>query len=128
MNTLTTNGIKITVYTEYDMQASKPDRNKYIFVYHIYIENYSGLEVQLLSREWHITDSDGDEREVKGNGVVGQQPIITPENSHSYSSYCPLKTPIGKMTGKFIMRRTADGSLFEAIVPPFKLVADHMKN
>ena len=128
VNSATTNGIKITVRTEFQMESSKPDLGRHIHTYLVIIENYSGLEVQLLSREWIISDSNGEERVVSGAGVVGEQPIIAPEQSYSYSSWCPLKTPIGMMKGKYIMKRTADGSLFEAIIPPFKLIADFVKN
>lgn len=128
MNTLTTNGIKITVRTNFEQNVSKPDLDRFIHSYEVIIENFSGLKVQLLKREWIIQDSNGDERIVKGDGVVGDQPILAPEERYSYSSWCPLKSPIGKMKGKYIMKRVADGSLFEAIIPPFKLIADFVKN
>lgn len=127
MDALTTNGIKVIVETFYQAEHSRPLEQKYIFAYRITIENLSDETVQLLRRHWFIYDSLGPVREVEGEGVVGQQPILQPAGSHQYISWCPIVSEIGKMTGAFLMRRQ-DGSTFHVQVPEFKLVAPQKMN
>jgi ApaG protein len=127
METLTTNGITISVETFYQAEHSRPLEQKHIFAYRITIENHSLHTVQLLRRHWHIYDSNGQVREVEGEGVVGQQPVLLPNDMHQYTSWCPLMTEIGKMSGAFLMQRE-DGALFDARVPEFMLVAPHKGN
>ncbi|MEM9545911.1 MAG: Co2+/Mg2+ efflux protein ApaG [Bacteroidota bacterium] len=124
----TTHGVKVTVQSKYHEDQSRPSLNKYIHSYDITITNYSGLDIQLISRHWIITDSNGKIRELKGDGVVGLQPILEPEESHSYTSRCPFSTPVGKMSGSYIMIRKADNSVFEVEIPEFKLIADFKMN
>lgn len=128
MYTQTTNGIEVNIITTFKADISKPDMKRYVHNYEVSITNRSGLEVQLLSREWKIQDSNGEVRIVKGNGVIGEQPIIAPDESYIYSSWSPIKSSMGKMGGKFIMKRTADDSLFEVIIPTFKLIAHFINN
>jgi len=123
-----THGVKVTVQSKYQEDQSKPSLNKYVHSYDVTITNYSGLDIQLISRHWIITDANGKVREVKGDGVVGLQPILAPEESHSYTSRCPFSTPVGKMSGSFIMIRKADNSVFEVTIPEFKLIADFKMN
>ena len=99
MEIFTTNGITVSVETQYMPFHSNPRRGKFIFGYHITIENGSLHTVQLLSRHWVICDSDGQVREVSGDGVVGLQPVLAPGESHAYDSYCDLGTEMGKMSG-----------------------------
>ncbi len=128
MDTLTTNHITVSVETEYLAEHSNPRAGKYLFGYHITIENGSPHTVQLLRRHWLIQDACGTLREVEGEGVVGLQPVLAPGEVHRYSSYCDLATETGKMVGTYLMTRTADGSLFEANVPAFVLVAPFKLN
>lgn len=122
METLTTNGIKISVENYYQPNQSKPEQNQYVFAYNINIENKSTHTVQLLRRHWHIFDAIGERREVMGEGVIGKQPILKPGESHSYTSWCPLVSGIGKMHGTFSMIRLTDDARFEVEVPEFKMI------
>ncbi len=128
METLTTNGIKITVETSYQAAYSKPAEDQYIFAYHITIENLSSNTVQLMRRHWLIWDSVGIIREVEGEGVIGRQPTLMPGESHQYNSWCPLRTPMGKMYGSFIMEDKVDLSAFNVHIPEFKLIAPFICN
>ena len=97
-----------------------------MFAYNVEIKNTQTVEVQLLSRYWHITDGNGQIEEIRGPGVVGLKPIIQPEEIFQYSSFCPLKTPFGVMHGAFQMKNSA-GDYFNALVSPFRLtIPDHV--
>ncbi len=128
METLTTNNITVSVETEYLTAHSNPREGKYIFGYHITIENHSAYTVQLLRRHWIIQDSDGALREVEGEGVVGLQPVLAPGEVHGYSSFCNLDTEIGKMSGAYLMTRLDDGSQFDANIPEFRMIAPFKLN
>ena len=121
MEILTTTGITITVETQYLPEHSNPRAGKFIFGYQITIENGSDFVVQLLRRHWFIYDGGGDIREVEGEGVVGQQPILKTGDVHQYASYCDLSTDLGKMSGSFLMTRLDDNSFFDVPVPEFKM-------
>lgn len=124
----TTHGIQVSVVPHYHDEMSKPSLNKYVHSYMVTIKNLSGLDVQLISRQWFITDANGKVREVQGDGVIGLQPKLEPEESHSYQSWCPLSTPVGKMSGSYMMIRTVDNSVFEVEIPEFKLIANFKMN
>ncbi|MEO1515956.1 MAG: Co2+/Mg2+ efflux protein ApaG [Bacteroidota bacterium] len=128
MTTLTTNGIKISVRTVYQPEHSAPHRQQYIHAYQITIENLSNTTVQLLRRHWIILDSNGTKREVEGEGVRGEQPILTPGQTHRYHSWSPLLTDIGKMYGTFLMARQVDNRQFRVRIPEFKLIAPFKMN
>jgi ApaG protein len=128
MESLTTQGIKISVESFYESQHSNPDMRKFVFSYKVTIENDSAFEVQLLSRHWIITDAGLNIKEVNGEGIVGEQPVLTPGSYHSYSSWCPLETEVGKMEGSYTMKRLTDGKLFEATIPAFRLIASYIEN
>jgi ApaG protein len=128
MNTLTNNGIRISVQTQYLPNHSNPMESKYIFGYHIVIENGSMHTVQLMRRFWRIKDADGRCRQIDGEGVVGLQPVLEPGEAHSYSSFCNLYTEIGRMSGAFLMCRMSDESLFDAVVPEFVMVVPDKLN
>ncbi len=121
MPTCTTHGIKIVVQTRYEPKHSEPKKKKYIFSYKIVITNESEVVVQLLRRHWYIIDSIGVKREVKGDGVVGEQPIIEPGGSHTYVSWCPFESEVGMMKGHFTMMQAADGKLMDIKVPDFTM-------
>jgi ApaG protein len=128
MEILTTNGITVSVETHYLPEHSNPRASKHIFGYHITIENGSTFTVQLLRRHWVIRDSNGQLREVEGEGVVGQQPVLAPGERHDYTSFCDLGSEIGKMSGTYLMVRRDDESLFEAVIPEFRMVAPFKLN
>lgn len=124
----TTLGIEVSVLPHYHEEMSKPSLNKYVHSYQVKITNYSGLDVQLLRRHWIITDANGKVRHVKGDGVIGQQPTLEPDHSHHYKSWCPLSTPVGKMSGSYTMIRVADNSVFDVEIPEFRLIANFKNN
>ncbi|MFN0050378.1 MAG: Co2+/Mg2+ efflux protein ApaG [Cytophagales bacterium] len=117
-----TEGIKITVKTEYQNAYSSPTNMHFVFAYRISIENNSEHTIQLLRRHWFIYDSDGTIREVEGEGVVGQQPILESGDIHQYVSGCNLKSSIGKMKGTFLMEKIMDGKKFKVNIPEFVLI------
>ena len=122
MVTEITQGVKVSVETEYQPSYSSPSKYHYVFTYRITIENKSEFTVQLLRRHWHIHDAGFVVREVEGEGVVGQQPVLEPNQSHQYVSGCNLKSGIGKMSGFYLMERIVDGMRFEVTVPEFHIV------
>ncbi len=123
-----TNGITVTVETNYLPQHSDPREGKHLFGYHIMIENGSLHTVQLLRRHWYITDGAAQLREVEGEGVVGEQPIIPPGERYEYASYCDLNSEIGKMRGTYLMVRYDEGDQFEVEIPEFKMIVPCLLN
>lgn len=120
--------IDIKVVTTYLPGHSRPEHNQYSFAYTITISNHSRQVVQLLSRHWLITDADGSVQEVRGEGVVGEQPVIPPGTSFRYTSGATLATPVGCMEGSYTMvicdtqgDAPAGGRRFEAPIPAFSL-------
>ena len=128
MVTEITKGIKISVETEYQPAYSSPSQYHYVFTYKVTIENQSENTIQLLRRHWYIHDAGFIIREVEGEGVVGQQPILEPGQHHQYVSGCNLKSGIGKMKGTYLMERIVDGQHFEANIPAFNMVAPFKLN
>jgi ApaG protein len=120
----TTRGVRIEVQSFYMPERSAP---KYLFEYHVRISNVGTETAQLISREWIITNADGEVERVKGPGVVGEQPILTPGASFEYRSFCPLKTSVGSMHGSYQMV-TAGGDRFDAIISPFTLAVPNALN
>ena len=126
MVTATTAGIKVSVQVKYEGYVSP--RRKYAFSYIVNIVNTSSSTVQLLRRHWFIKDSTGDNREVEGEGVIGLQPILEPNQSHEYTSWSPLDSEIGIMYGTFLMRNISTEELFDVEVPLFKMVTPARAN
>jgi ApaG protein len=116
----TTRGIVVEVESSYVPDRSDPMRSRWFFTYRIRIANQSDAVVQLVSRHWIITDAHGRVEEVKGPGVVGQQPVLEPGEAFEYTSFCPLATPFGTMRGSYQMT-TQDGSTFDAEIAQFTL-------
>jgi ApaG protein len=112
--------VKVQAVSFYLPEHSQPQNNRYSFGYSITITNQSSTPVQLLDRHWIITDGIGRKQEVKGVGVVGQQPIIQPGESYEYSSFCPLTTPYGYMEGTYGMV-DEQGNQFRTEIPMFIL-------
>ena len=122
-----TQGIKVSVASQFVPERSDPRRQTYFFIYHITITNEGEAPAQLVSRHWIITNADGDEEHVRGPGVVGETPYLEPGTGFQYTSACPLPSPIGSMRGTFQMRRD-DGTHFDAEVAIFTLAAPHVLN
>ena len=123
-----TEGVKVSVRTEYQPEYSSPMQAHYVFTYRITIENGSGYTVQLLRRHWMIHDSNGSVREVEGEGVVGQQPVLEPGEAHEYVSGCNLRSSVGKMVGTYLMERIIDGKQFRVTIPEFTMVVPFRLN
>jgi ApaG protein len=121
-----TNGIRISVRPVYSHDQSNPLLRRYVFAYFIRIENVSKQTVQLISRHWIISDSNGEQYEVVGEGVVGEQPILAPGDVHEYQSFCNLKSPKGVMEGSYRFH-VHEGAPFNAIIPRFILDASAEK-
>jgi ApaG protein len=115
-----TQNIHITVETEFVPDRSDVDQATFFWAYTVEIANQSPHTVQLTARHWKITDANGRLEEVKGPGVVGEQPVLKPGESFRYTSGCPLTTPSGFMTGSYQMV-TDGGAVFEAVIPVFSL-------
>lgn len=126
MVTSITYGVKISVETFY--QPELASRGEHVFAYRITIENKSEHTVQLLRRHWFIYDGIGTWREVEGEGVVGETPVIKPGQMHQYVSGCHLLAPAGKMYGTYQMVRTFDGMFFDVTIPEFHMVAPFLMN
>lgn len=120
----TTRSITVMVEPQFLEDQSEPDENHFVWAYHVRIENNGGDTVQLLTRYWRIMDSHGGVQEVRGDGVVGEQPILKPGEAYEYTSGTPLATPSGIMNGSFQIQNTS-GDLFDAIVPAFSLDSPH---
>jgi len=120
MSETVTKGIRVRVKTQYDPSRSMPQLNQWFFLYTVQISNEGTETAQLLTRHWIISDATGHVEEVRGPGVVGEQPILSPGQSFEYTSGCPLPTPFGSMRGTYQMVTTA-GDKFEAEIAEFTL-------
>lgn len=115
-----TRDIEVTVEPYYLEDQSDPEDSRYVWGYRVVISNRSDRIVQLRSRHWQITDENGIVDEVRGPGVVGEQPVLGPGDTYEYSSGCPLDTPSGVMAGSYQMQ-SAEGELFDVEIPAFSL-------
>lgn len=122
----TTDGITVRVQPRYAADQSDPENGHWVWHYHIRIENRSGREVQLIDRHWTITDGRGERRDVMGEGVVGEQPVIAHGGSYDYVSGCPLATPMGNMRGRFGMVDSG-GRRLDIAIPGFDLLSPDSK-
>jgi ApaG protein len=127
MSDTITRGIRVQVESFYDEDRSSPQESYYFFAYQVTITNLGDETAQLLSREWTITDANGQEQKVQGPGVVGEQPVLGPGDSFEYTSFCPLTTPVGTMHGSYRMV-TGDGESFDAVISPFSLAIPNSVN
>src|SRR3954465_10266616 len=118
----TTGGITVRVSVSFLPEQSEPGKGRWFWAYHVRIENEAQQAVQLVSREWVISDGRGGRHEVRGEGVVGEQPVLEPGASFDYVSGCPLATPTGYMEGQYHMV-SAQGRAFAVSIPRFPLVA-----
>jgi ApaG protein len=110
----------VSVVPQYLAEQSNPDEDEYLFAYTVTVRNTGEVAAKLLSRHWIITDADGDVEDVRGDGVVGEQPVLRPGEAFQYTSGCPLTTPVGSMKGTYHCV-AEDGTRFDATVPEFIL-------
>lgn len=127
MNNASTYSIAIAVDTRYLSEQSDPDAGRYAFAYTIRIRNSGDIAAQLLDRYWKIIDGNAKVQEVKGPGVIGEQPLIEPGATYTYSSGCLLETPVGTMEGRYGMR-ASDGHSFQAPIILFRLAKPNTLN
>jgi len=112
--------IEVRVRPTYVLTQSTPEKNRYVFAYTVTITNIGAVPARLLSRRWIITDGNQNTREVRGEGVVGEQPYLEPGTTFEYTSGAVLETPVGIMYGSYQMLAD-DGTRFDAEIPPFRL-------
>lgn len=128
MITEITEGVKVSVETEYQPEYSSPSQFHFVFTYRITIENESEYTVKLLRRHWYVHDANSRVKEVEGEGVVGQQPTLEPGQLHQYVSGCNIKSGLGKMYGTYQMERIVDGKEFEVNIPEFTMIVPYKLN
>ncbi len=119
--------IRVTVSTQYIEAQSNAEASRFVFAYTITITNHGDIPVKLLSRHWVVTDANNRTQEVKGKGVIGEQPYLKPDQSFQYSSGTMLETPVGSMQGTYQMIADDDHH-FNAIIEPFSLALPRMLN
>ena len=112
--------IDVSVVTRFLAEQSQPEQQRFAFAYTVTVRNNGQIPARLLSRHWVITDGDGKVEEVRGAGVIGQQPLIAAGESHTYSSGTVMATTVGYMQGSYQMQ-AEDGNQFEAVIAPFRL-------
>lgn len=123
-----TGDIQVEVVPSYEAGESNPAIGKFIYSYHVIITNTGKDNFKLLTRHWFIADSIQERREVRGEGVVGQQPELSPGQSFEYTSWCPLHSPIGKMYGYYTFVNLTSKETFQVEIPEFILVSDFKLN
>jgi len=117
-----TEGIRVAVRPTFSLARSEPEEGTYVFSYRVRVQNVGEGPAQLILRHWHIHDSVGEDSEVEGEGVVGVQPMLHPDQGHEYRSYCVLRSPVGYMEGHYTFQRS-DGTRFKVSIPRFQLQA-----
>lgn len=120
--TATTDNVKISVLSRFEHSMSDPEEQLYVFSYTVHIENLGVSAVHLLRRHWLVTDSLGDNKEVEGEGVVGEKPVILPGEVYEYSSWCQLASDAGKMEGSYLVKSLETNKNIEVRIPEFLLV------
>lgn len=128
MEKLITENIEVTVESTFQEKHSMPREGVFVFAYKITIKNLGEYRVQLLSRMWYIIDSVGEQLEIEGDGVVGQQPILNPGEEYHYESGTDLKTGIGTMEGHYTFQNLDTGEDFNVMIPKFELLAKFVLN
>lgn len=128
MTTAISQGVKISIETAYQEKYSNAEEDSYMFAYSITIQNLTEQPIQLLRRKWFIFDSFGHTKIVEGEGVVGLQPIIIPNESYSYVSGCNLKSDVGSMRGLYYMQNLITDTPLEVEIPEFELITPYKLN
>ncbi len=111
----------VKVEATFIAEQSDVEHNRYVFTYKVKITNAGNVPAQLISRHWVVTEANGERQEIKGLGVVGVQPLLNPNGSYEYTSGTVINTPMGEMQGTYQMV-AEDGTKFDAVIPPFKLL------
>jgi ApaG protein len=127
MSSAMTRGILVTVRSQYIPEKSSASARQFAYAYTVNIANRGSVAAQLETRHWIITDSEGDVQEVRGEGVVGAQPVLQPGEEFEYTSWCMIATPGGSMRGSYQMV-TANGDRFDAEIAPFRLSQSNLLN
>jgi ApaG protein len=127
MSDTTTRGIRIQVRSTFVPDKSSPRERSFVFQYHVRITNVGSETAKLVSRQWIITNAEGEVEKVTGPGVVGVEPVLPPGGSFEYSSWCPITTNVGSMQGSYQML-TPDGEVFDAVIAPFTLAVPNALN
>jgi len=128
MESIVTEGVKISVEQFYQPDYSNPQQREFMFAYRVTIENFNSFPVQLLRRHWFIQDSSAEQREVEGEGVIGMQPIIPPQDQYQYISGCNLKSELGQMFGTYLMENVHTKVKFNVKIPVFQMEAPFKRN
>lgn len=121
-------GVEISVEIFYQSDYSNPLNQEFMFAYRITIENHNNFTVKLLRRHWFIFDSNGEHREVEGEGVIGIQPILKPGETYQYVSGCNLKTEMGRMHGTYLMENQHNKETFKVNIPSFDMIVPFKNN
>jgi ApaG protein len=127
MSSAMTRGILVTVRSQYIPEKSSASARQFAYAYTVNIANRGTVAAQLETRHWIITDAEGDVQEVRGEGVVGAQPVLQPGEEFEYTSWCMIATPAGSMRGSYQMV-TANGDRFDAEIAPFRLTQSNLLN
>lgn len=127
MNDDTKYNINVTVDSQYIEAESNPEANRFVFAYTVHIENQGDIGAKLISRHWIITDANNRTQEVKGKGVIGEQPYLKPGESFEYTSGTMMETPVGSMQGSYQMVAN-DEHTFDALIKPFTLALPKILN
>jgi ApaG protein len=121
MTSLITQGVAISVEVFYEASYSNTVNSEFMFAYRITIENQNQFPIKLLSRHWYIFDSNATKREVEGDGVVGEQPVLNPNQKYGYVSGCNLKSEMGIMHGSYVFENLFTKKTFKTIIPQFEM-------
>jgi ApaG protein len=121
-------GVEVSVELFYQQDYSNPLNQEYMFAYRVTIENHNTFSIQLLRRHWFIFDSNGEHKEVEGEGVIGLQPILKPSENYQYVSGCNLKTEMGKMHGTYLMENQNNKERFYVNIPSFDMIVPFKNN
>lgn len=121
-------GVEVSVEVFYQNDYSNPMNQDFMFAYRVSVENHNGFAVKLLRRHWFIFDSNGEHREVEGEGVIGIQPVLNPSQQYQYVSGCNLKTEMGKMHGTYLMENQNNKEQFYVNIPAFEMIVPFKNN
>ncbi|GAO45109.1 Co2+/Mg2+ efflux protein ApaG [Flavihumibacter petaseus] len=128
MSSTTTQGVEVSVETYYQPDYSNPLSGEFMFAYRITIDNHNNFSVKLHRRHWHIFDSNGEYREVEGEGVVGVQPVLQPGDRYQYVSGCNLRSEMGRMSGSYQMENIDTKRFFDVDIPAFEMIVPFKNN
>ncbi|GAA4827794.1 Co2+/Mg2+ efflux protein ApaG [Algivirga pacifica] len=123
-----THDIRVSIESSFQEEYANIQHSNFVYTYEVTIENLGDYSIQLISREWYIVDANGKHTHVSGEGVIGLQPIIDPQGKHCYESGCHLSAEMGKMYGKYFMKRLIDGAILEVEIPVFFLIPNYKLN